>query len=191
AKSQLGFSVSQTTQIAQKLYEGDAHESIHPTYLNYHPEDIKSSLSEEAYSLYKLIYNHSLASLMSPAQVKKITYNFINNNYYFSVAERICQFPGFLACFPEVYFSNYNVKLKSELEAFPQLEAKKIEVQEYQENKPVRYNEGSLVQELERLGVGRPSTYNLFGRVLLKRGYVEMNEKGQFIPTQLGISVNN
>ncbi|CAJ0761126.1 16085_t:CDS:2 [Entrophospora sp. SA101] len=211
AKSQLGFSVAQTTQLAQKLYEGpnyantnpawkkkektlnvqDAHESIHPTYLDYHPKEIKNSLTEEEYSLYKLIYNHTLASLMSPAQVNKITYSFLNNNYYFATAERVCQFAGFLACSPEIYFSNYNVKLKSELATISQLEAKKVEVQEYQENKPVRYNEGSLVQELERLGVGRPSTYNLFGRVLLKRGYAELNEKGQFVPTPLGFSVNN
>ncbi|CAG8821720.1 7247_t:CDS:2, partial [Racocetra persica] len=163
AKSQLGFSVAQTTQLAQKLYEGGAHESIHPTYLDYQPEEIKSSLTEEEYKLYKLIYNHTLASLMMA---------------------------------PEVYFPNYNVKLKSELIALwspavpgiSQLEAYKIEVQEYQENKPVRYNEGSLVQELEKLGIGRPSTYNLFGRVLLKRGYAKLNEKGQFIPTPLGIA---
>ncbi|WNE40574.1 MAG: DNA topoisomerase 1 [Mycoplasmataceae bacterium] len=251
AKSQLGFSVSQTTQLAQKLYEGvwlneekkqvglityprtdsprinqeftnsvckyiqqkwgfeyynnnpawkkkektlnvqGAHESIHPTYLNYHPEEIKNSLSEEEYKLYRLVYNHTLASLMSPAQINKITYNFLNNSYYFVTSEKICQFAGFLTCAPEVYFSSYNIKIKSELTEIPQFEAKKIEVQEYQENKPVRYNEGSLVQELERLGIGRPSTYNLFGRVLLKRGYAELNEKGQFIPTSLGNSVSN
>ncbi|CAG8497775.1 29284_t:CDS:2 [Gigaspora margarita] len=194
-RKKLGSNYSNTNPAWKKkektLNVQGAHESIHPTYLDYHPEDIKSSLSEEEYSLYKLIYNHTLASLMSPAQVNKITYNFLNNNYYFATAERICQFAGFLACFPEVYFPNYNVKLKSELEKISQLEAKKIEVQEYQENKPVRYNEGSLVQELERLGVGRPSTYNLFGRVLLKRGYAELNEKGQFVPTPLGVSVNN
>ena len=128
---------------------------------------------------------------MSAAQVNKITHNFLNNDYHFATAERICQFAGFLVVAPEIYFPNYNIKLKSDLEAISQLKAQKIEVQEYQENKPVRYNEGSLVQELERLGIGRPSTYNLFGRVLLKRGYAELNEKGQFIPTPLGISVNN
>ncbi|CAI2175608.1 14546_t:CDS:2, partial [Funneliformis geosporum] len=195
AKSQLGADYANTNPAWKKkektLNVQGAHESIHPTYLDYHPEDLKSSLSAEEYSLYKLVYNHTLASLMSPARVNKITYNFINNNYYFSTAERICQFAGFLACSPTIYFPNYNVKLKSELEAISQLEAKKIEVQEYQENKPVRYNEGSLVQELEKLGIGRPSTYNLFGRVLLKRGYAELNEKGQFVPTPLGISVNN
>jgi DNA topoisomerase I len=43
-----------------------------------------------------------------------------------------------------------------------------------------------LVQELERLGIGRPSTYNTFGRLLLLRKYVELDKKGQFIPTELG-----
>ena len=252
AKSQLGYSVAQTTQLAQKLYEGvwistkkkqvglityprtdstrinrefanqtyqyiqkkwgsnycnfhpawekkgkkinvqDAHEAIHPTYLDYRPEEIKNSLSEEEYQLYKLVFNHTLASLMSPAKINKITYHFLNNKcYHFTTTERICQFAGFLACAPETYFPTYNVKLKSELAEISQLEAKRIEIQEYLENKPVRYNEGSVVQELEKLGIGRPSTYNTFGRILIKRGYVELNEKGQFIPTELGFTVNN
>jgi DNA topoisomerase-1 len=127
---------------------------------------------------------------MSPAQINKITYRFLNQKYYFQTNERIVQFAGFLACSPETYFSNYKVKLKSDLNQITQLEAQKIEIQEYLENKPTRYNEGNLVQELERLGIGRPSTYNLFGRILLKRGYVELNKKGQFIPTALGSTVN-
>jgi DNA topoisomerase-1 len=159
--------------------------------LDYQPDEIKSSLSEEEYQLYKLIFNHTTASLMSPAKLNKITYNFLNNGYHFVTTERICQFAGFLDCAPETYLKTYNVKLKSELEGISELEAKKVEVQEYTENKPTRHNEGSVVQELERLGVGRPSTYNTFGRILLKRGYVELNKKGQFIPTELGFSVNN
>ncbi|CAI2173727.1 5646_t:CDS:2, partial [Funneliformis geosporum] len=185
AKSQLGFSKKEKKSNVQ-----DAHESIHPTYLEYHPEEIKISLTEEEYQLYRLIFNHTLASLMSPAKVNKITYTFSNNNYLFATSERICQFAGFLICSLEIYLSTYNVKLKSELVNFSQLEAKKIEVQEYTENKPVRYNEGSIVQELEKLGIGRPSTYNTFGRILLKRNYAEQDKKGHFIPTELGISVN-
>lgn len=127
---------------------------------------------------------------MSPAQVNKITYRFINQKYYFQTTERIVQFAGFLICAPETYFSHYRVKLESDLKQITQLEASKIEIQEYLENKPVRYNEGSMVQELERLGIGRPSTYNLFGKILLKRGYVELDKKGHFIPTPLGLTVN-
>jgi DNA topoisomerase I len=158
--------------------------------LDYQPEEIKSSLSEEEYRLYKLIFNHTLASLMSPAKINKITYDFLNNSYHFATTERICQFAGFLTCAPEIYLAIYNVKLASEMADISQLEAQKIEVQEYTENKPTRHNEGSVVQELERLGIGRPSTYNTFGRILIKRGYVELNKKGQFIPTELGFSVN-
>ena len=127
---------------------------------------------------------------MSPAEINKITYQFLNQKYYFQTNERIVQFAGFLACSPATYFSLYRVKLESDLTGITQLEAQKIEIQEYLENKQTRYNEGNLVQELERLGVGRPSTYNLFGRILLKRGYVELNKKGQFIPTPLGLTVN-
>jgi DNA topoisomerase I len=127
---------------------------------------------------------------MSPAKVNKITHTFLNNNYFFSTSERICQFTGFLDCSLEIYLTIYNVKLKSEIVGLSKLEAKKIEVQEYTDNKPTRYNEGSIVQELEKLGIGRPSTYNTFGRILLKRNYVEQDKKGHFVPTELGISVN-
>jgi len=176
----------------KKINIQDAHEAIHPTYLEYHPKEVESSLAPGEYQLYKLIFNHTLASLMSPAQINKITYNFLNNDYYhFATTERICQFAGFLACSPETYLPNYNIKIKSDLEGISQLEAKKIEIQEYLENKPVRYNEGSVVQELEKLGIGRPSTYNTFAHILLKRNYVTLNEKGQFVPTELGFSVNN
>ncbi|CAJ0834272.1 630_t:CDS:2 [Entrophospora sp. SA101] len=199
AKSQLGFSIDQTTRLAQKLYEGiwlknekkpDAHEAIHPTYLNYQPSRLESSLSNEEYKLYELIFRHTLTSLMSPAKVNKITYLFDNNNYFFATTERISQFPGFLACAPEIYLPNYNIKLASELAGINQLLAQKIEVQEYQENKPVRYNEGTLVQTLEKLGIGRPSTYNTFGRILIKREYAALNEKGHFVPTEKGFLVN-
>lgn len=129
---------------------------------------------------------------MSPAQINKITYQFLNQKYYFQTSERIVQFAGFLACSPATYFSNYKVKLNSDLTGITQLEAQKIEVQEYLENKPTRYNEGSMVQELERLGVGRPSTYNTFSNLLLKRNYVTHNNDKQkhFVPVKLGFEVN-
>src|SRR5205085_6491109 len=115
-----------------------------------------------------------------------------NNGYYFATNERVGLFLGFLACAPEIYLSQYRVKLNSKLINISHLLAEKIEVQEYLENKPTRYNEGSLVQELERLGIGRPSTYNAFSKILLNRGYVEYNNDKQkhFIPTELGFKVN-
>lgn len=128
---------------------------------------------------------------MAPAQIQKITYTFTNNDYYFATNERIGLFLGFLVCAPEVYLAQYRVKLHTKLTDISRLLAEKIEIQEYLENKPTRYNEGSLVQELERLGIGRPSTYNTFGRIIQLRKYAELDKKGHFVPTELGFSVNN
>ena len=47
------------------------------------------------------------------------------------------------------------------------------------------------MQELERLGIGRPSTYNTFGRIIQLRKYAELDKKGHFIPTELGFLVNS
>ncbi|KLL04284.1 MAG: DNA topoisomerase [Mycoplasmataceae bacterium CE_OT135] len=254
AKSQLGFSIAQTTKLAQQLYEGfylksknkqtglityprtdscrlnkqfieqtyqyvqkqwgkeycqfspqhqqkkeslnvqDAHEAIRPTYFSQHPEEIKDSLAPEQFALYKLIYRHTLASLMSSAQTEKTTYTFVNNGYYFTLNENALTFSGFFILNPDYYLPNYKVKKTSLLTEIDlkSLEVNKIEVKEYLENKPHRYNEGSLVQELERLGVGRPSTYNTFSRLLLSRGYVDYNNEKQkhFVPKELGIKVN-
>jgi len=252
ARSQLGFSVEQTTKIAQRLYEGiyiknkerqiglityprtdaerynsnyigssynyilkkwgkeyynhnpiwvskekktniqNAHESIHPTYLDNDPEIIKDSLSSEEYSLYKLIFNHSLASLMSPAKTEKVTYIFSNNNFLFSISEKKVLFSGFLSCYEEKFvFGRYKVRGKLQLSEFEEIISDNNDIREYLENKPIRYNEGSMVQDLERMGIGRPSTYNAFGKILIKRGYVELDRKGFFYPTVLGTKVNH
>jgi len=129
-------------------------------------------------------------NLMAPAKINKIKYIFINNqNYFFFTTEFICQFAGFLKV-NSINFSNYNIKLVSILKSIDNLIIEKIESKEYQEGKPIRYNEGTLVQKLEKLGIGRPSTYSAFGNILIKRNYVILNNKGQFVLQQLGYRVN-
>ena len=172
----------------------DAHESIHPTNISFHPkenEEIIASLSNEEEKVYSLIFCHSTASLMNFSQIEKTVYIFSNNKFRFSASEKISKFLGFMACAPEIYFSRYKVKQKLILDELSQFTAEKLEVQEYLENKPVRFNEGTLVRELERLEIGRPSTYNNFGRIIQKRNYAKLNVKGQFVPTNLGFLVNN
>jgi len=131
---------------------------------------------------------------MSPAQAEKSVYTFSNNSYYFEMQESVLNFAGFFACNASYYLSNYKIKKNSLLskEDLNSLTGIKVEIKEYLENKPRRYNEGNLVQELERLGIGRPSTYNTFSRLLLLRNYVIYNNEKQkhFIPTELGLKVN-
>lgn len=254
AKNQLGFSISETTKIAQQLYEGiylknkqkqvgiityprtdshrlnkqfisqsyqfiqakwgkeycqffpqhqkekksltvqDAHEAIRPTYFAYQPAEIEESLDAEQLGFYKLVYNHTLASLASPMQTEKTIYTFVNNGYYFTLNENVVQFAGFSVLNSDYYLALYKVKKIALLkkEDLQSLQIDKIEIKEYLESKPQRYNEGSLVQGLEKSGIGRPSTYNTFSKILLKRGYVTYNNIKQkhFVPTELGFAVN-
>lgn len=169
----------------------NAHESIHPTFLT-EPKELKTSLTKDEYRLYELIFENSLICLMSFAKVNKRKYLFNSKNNYFSYSENICKFPGFLAVNPKKYFPYFNTKAKESLKAEEtQLKINKWEVVEYVSGKPLRYNESNLVKELEKLGIGRPSTYNLFGTILLKRKYARFNEKKQFIPQPLGHKAND
>lgn len=250
AKSKLSFSISKTTSLAQKLYEGvslgnkmiglityprtdserinknftdgiykyvgenfgkdycdfspfwrkivknkinvqDAHEAIRPTHLNYKPEQLKARLSEEEYILYKLIFERTISSFMSPAKIKKIDYIFSSKDKenFFSSSEKIILFPGFFLVNSN-FFNYYNVIKSSILHNVSKLEIDN-KTKEWTFNKPSRYNEGTIVKELERLGIGRPSTYKTFTDTLLKRKYVFLNRDSLFFPTKLGLDVNN
>jgi len=249
AKKKLNFSVSKTTKICQKLYEGlwiekikkriglityprtdsfrinkefseesykiiekkwgkeycnffpiwnkikkknvqDAHESIHPTYLYLQPEEIKNDILEEEYLLYKMIFFNSFACLMSSTKIKKKYFFFLNETKIFLTTEKIFLFEGFMKCNIEEFSLDYNIKKKSYLEKIKKIESNKIKIDEYIGKKIFRYNEGNLIQKLEELKIGRPSTYNTFGAILIKRRYVELNKIGQFVPTNLGIKLN-
>lgn len=174
-------------------FSQEAHESIHPTYLDNNPEKVKESLKKDEYLLYKLIYENSLTSLMSQAKIKKISYLFSQeNNRFFLTSENICLFKGFLLVNPNFYMEINHLKdnSDSDLENEKKIEIEEWKMSEYILNKPTRYSEGTLVKELELLGIGRPSTYNSFGPILIKRNYVYLDKTKKIIPKQLGIEVN-
>jgi DNA topoisomerase-1 len=124
------------------------------------------------------------------SKIKRSVYKFTDGNLDFITQERVHNFPGFMICDLEGYSKTYRIKKESFLKEVDVLEIERTTVQEHSENRPVRFNEGSMIQELERLGIGRPSTYNAFGKKLVMRGYVKLDLKGRFFPTDLGIQVN-
>ena len=113
---------------------------------------------------------------------------------YFEMNENVVKFNGFFILSPDYYLPHYKVKPHSPLKEkdLKSLIVTKIEIKEYLDKKPQRYNEGSLVQKLEKLGIGRPSTYNTFSKLLLHRDYVVYNNDKQkhFVPTELGKAVH-
>ncbi|MEM8534021.1 MAG: type I DNA topoisomerase [Chloroflexota bacterium] len=179
----------------------EAHEAIRPTSSQRHPEALRAKLSNEQFRLYDLIWKRFVASQMTNAIFdstsvdiaaggsKQLEQNIQNAPYVFRATGSILKFPGFLAV--------YNVSLDDGEEdedsekRLPALQEQELldllqllPIQHFTEPPP-RFTEASLVKELERLGIGRPSTYAPTISTIIDREYVEVREK-KLIPTTLG-----
>ncbi len=162
----------------------DAHEAIRPIDVSIAPDDIRSLLTPEQYQLYKLIWARFVASQMAPARYHDTTVSISNGPAEWRVKGERVLFPGYMAVYP----------VKQESEILPplvpgqELKLDKLLKEQKFTQPPARYNEASLVKELEEQGIGRPSTYASIISTLLDREYVQQEEKN-FVPTDLGTVV--
>ncbi|WP_010245426.1 type I DNA topoisomerase [Peptoniphilus rhinitidis] len=183
-KEYLGKKKIASTKKSEKIQ--DAHECIRPTDVTKTPYSIKDSLSKDQFKLYSLIWKRFVASLMASAIYNTISADVISNNEVFRVSGSNMAFDGFL----RVY--DYNTEKSKELPSLEEnqiLKFKDVKKEQHFTNPPPRYNEASLIKELEDLGVGRPSTYSPTISTLQSRYYVVLEEK-KFVPTELGVTVN-
>ena len=164
----------------------DAHECIRPTDVTKTPYSIKDSLSKDEFKLYSLIWKRFVSSLMSDAIYDTISSDILSNSEIFRVSGSTLYFDGFLRVYE--YSNEKNTDLPP-LEEGQILKLKEINKEQHFTNPPPRYNEASLIKELEALGVGRPSTYAPTISTLKSRYYVVLEEK-KFVPTELGHTVN-
>lgn len=165
----------------------DAHEGIRPTSVARRPEELKSFLSIDEFKLYQLIYKRFLASQMEPAVYDTVTAHIdTDKKYELKATGSIIKFPGFLTLYEEKEDEE-----KEEERTLPPLEEgqklKLIQVTKDQAfTKPLpRFTEASLVKELEKQGIGRPSTYAAIMNKIQSRDYTT-KEKGTLRPTELG-----
>ncbi len=169
----------------------DAHEAIRPTYIDLKPENIRDSLTNDQYKLYKLVYNRFLASQMATAIFDTTTIDISANEYNFRANGQTLKFKGFMA----LYVESEDNKKEEEYYSLPELEEGEILKKENIESKqsftepPPRYTEASLVKALEEKGIGRPSTYSPTITTIIERHYIEKDKK-QLAPTELGKVVN-
>ena len=168
----------------------DAHEAIRPTYIDITPEQIKSSLTNDQYKLYRLIYNRFLASQMKSAIFDTLAVTIDANEYNFKANGQTVKFKGFMT----LYVEGTDEK-ETEIGQIPMLEVNqelkkdKIESKQSFTEPPPRYTEASLVKALEEKDIGRPSTYSPTITTILTRNYIEKEGK-QLVPTELGKVVN-
>ena len=168
----------------------DAHEAIRPTSIKRTPESLKNYLTPDEYKLYSLIYYRSLATLMKDAKVKATSITLENNGYSFKATGSVLVFDGYLKVYSQ-YEKNEDVILPDLTNYNSDVViASKIEKEQHFTKPPARYTEASLIDEMENLGIGRPSTYAPTMETIKARGYVKVENK-RFIPTDIGIETTD
>jgi DNA topoisomerase-1 len=114
----------------------------------------------------------------------------LKNNYLLRASGQILKFDGWRKILPAKKDSEEEVVILPEVKKDEALNLIKVDpIQKFTEP-PARYNEASLIKTLEKLGIGRPSTYAPIISTIRIRNYVEKDE-GKFLPTPVGIAVND
>ena len=180
---------------ANKKGAQDAHEAIRPTLLDHPPEKIANYLNDEQMALYRLIWDRFVASQMSPAEIEQTTIEVpvLGGKYLFTATGSVVTFAGFLAVYEEGHDQGDEEKSAAEETAdrLPQVrEGERLKVhavipEQHFTQPPPRYSMSSLIRELEKRGIGRPSTYATILSTIQEKKYAE-RVKGFFRPTDLG-----
>jgi DNA topoisomerase-1 len=175
----------------------EAHEAIRPTDVMRTPEDVRKYLKEDQFKLYQLIWQRFVASQMMPAVFDQTTIDVSAADYTFRATGMVQKFAGYLAVYQSevVDVADDEKSDEGEGNALPRvtegqtLKLDKIRPDQHFTQPPPRYNDATLVKDLEEKGIGRPSTYASIISVIVEREYVT-KEQGRFSPTMLGERVS-
>ena len=173
----------------------DAHEAIRPTDVSRTPESLKGKIDDDQWKLYELIWKRFVASQMEQAifEQTRVEATPANKDYLLVATGQVQKFNGFLALYEEGVDDNgKNENGKGRLPEINEgdsLKLRSIASNQHFTQPPPRFTEATLVRELERLGIGRPSTYAATIGVIQDKDYVEKNNS-RFQPTELGDIVN-
>lgn len=164
----------------------EAHEAIRPTHF-----DVENAgHNDEQKKLYNLIWSRALSSQMVDAQTIRTKITAHAHGYDipdFSVTGSQIKFAGWLLADPASKGDDVELPKVS---AGEKLKLNKINSEEKQTEPPGRYSEAGLVKELEKRGIGRPSTYASIIKTIEDRGYVEKVNKA-LVPTDTGDVVSS
>ncbi len=168
----------------------DAHEAVRPTDVRRRPEQVQAFLEPDQFRLYQLIWQRFVASQMSPAVYDMTIVDFDLGRYQFRATGSVLVFDGYHVLYMEGREKEEG-KTMDDLPPIPPLaqgdpvEVREITPSQHFTEPPPRFSEASLVKELERLGIGRPSTYSAIISTLSAREYVKVDQR-RFFPTELG-----
>ncbi len=166
-----------------RLYEGkkvkgaqEAHEAIRPAGTEMVPPD-DTGLSGVQLKMYDLIWKRTIASQMVNARQKQVSVRFEVGAAIFAASGMTIEFPGFLRAYVEgsddetQALEDREVRLPA-LKVGDTVKCNKINALEHETKPPARFTEASLIQTMEKEGIGRPSTYAAIISTIIDRGYV-------------------
>ena len=177
----------------------EAHEAIRPAGDAFRtPAQVKTQLSADEYRLYELIWKRTVASQMSDAKgstatIKLGAVSSDGRDAEFTASGTVITFPGFLAAYEEGKDesreddSDEARRLPNVVEG-DALEGRDITAVGHQTSPPPRYTEASLTAEMEKEGIGRPSTYAATISTIQDRGYVR-KQGSALVPSWIAFSV--
>src|SRR6195256_1227171 len=177
----------------------EAHEAIRPTDAMRAPEDVRKYLEDDLFKLYQLVWQRFVASQMLPAIFDQTAIDITAGDYTFRANGSVQKFDGYLRVYqtPAAIADREEDEKPDEGEgnALPRvtegqiLRLDKIRPDQHFTEPPPRYNDATLVKDLEEKGIGRPSTYASIISTLVDREYVK-KDQGRFTPTMLGERVS-
>ncbi len=172
----------------------EAHEAIRPAGKAMRTADEIGLTGREA-ALYDMIWKRTLATQMADAQITIITVTINAANTVFQANGKRIDFPGFFRVYvegsddPDAALDDIAVMLPPLKNGDP-LSLKKLDPNSHETQPPARYTEASLVQTLEKEGIGRPSTYASIIGTVQDRGYV-VKASNQLVPTFTAFAVTH
>ncbi len=172
----------------------EAHEAIRPAGESFTPmEKVKSQLGDEAFRLYELIWKRTVASQMKDAKGTHISVHVSAADAKFRASGKTIEFPGYLRAYvegsddPEADLADQE-KILPKLAEGDTLQPGELDAVEHTTQPPARYTEGSLIRELEKRGIGRPSTWASIVQLVLNRQYA-FKKGTALVPTFTAIAV--
>jgi DNA topoisomerase-1 len=161
----------------------EAHEAIRPSDVNVTENaSTLSALERDAVRLYNLIWQQFVACQMTPARYTSTTADVHAAGFELRIKGRIMEFDGYTRVFPA---SKDEDVVLPDIKVGDMLSLQQLDPMQHFTKPPARYTEASLVKELEKRSIGRPSTYASIISTIQERGYVKL-ENRRFYALKMG-----
>ena len=162
----------------------EAHEAIRPSNVELKPADVQG-LERDQERMYDLIWRQFVACQMTRAEYLSTNLTIKAADYELKTRGRILVFDGYTAVQPPGGRTSESNVVLPDVEVGDRLELEKLDPKQHFTKPPPRFGEASLVKELEKRGIGRPSTYASIISTIQDRGYVRLDSR-RFFAEKMG-----